>query len=101
MTNTSRNPRLLAIVASVVCVTASISALAPAASATTAMIPGGGGSATGTSHLARTILVSSGMPDWQVALMTTGAAMLGAAAAMFIGWTRTRRQSVLPAPRSN
>ena len=98
MRNTRRNPRLLAIVASVVCVTASISAaLAPAANAMIAPLAGGG-SAQGTSHLVRTILVNSGMPDWQVALITAGAATLGAAAAMLIGWTRTRRQSVLPAP---
>lgn len=96
MTNTRPNPRLLAIVASVACLTAFISALAPAASATTAPLHGGG-SATGTSHLIRTILVNSGMPDWQVALITTGAVIVGAAGAMLIGWTRTRRQSVLPA----
>jgi hypothetical protein len=97
MTNTRRNARLLAIVASVGCVTASIAALAPAASAMIAPLSGRAGSAPATRHLVRTILVSTGMPDWQVVLITTGAAILGAAVAMLIGWTRTRRQSVLPA----
>jgi hypothetical protein len=95
MTNTRHPQRLLPIVASVVCVTASIAALAPAASAMIAPLSGGGGPAP--SHVVRTILVSSGMPDWQVALITGGAALLGAAVAILIGWTRTRRQSVLPA----
>jgi hypothetical protein len=94
MTNTRRNARLLVIVAGVVCVTASITALASAASA---MIAPLSGVAPPTRHLARTIPVSPGMPDWQVALITTGAAILGAAVAMLIGWTRTRRLSVLSA----
>ena len=95
MTNTRRALRLLSIVASVVCVTASIAALAPAASAMIAPLSGGGGPAP--SQIVRTILVSTGMPDWQVALITAGAAVLGAAVAMLIGRTRTRRQSILPA----
>jgi hypothetical protein len=78
-----------------------LSAGAPAAFASTNMLPApvGGGPATGTppATVTHTVIVG-GMAGWQIAMIAVGAALLAAAAAVLLdrAW-QARRQALSPA----
>jgi len=77
-----------------------VSAGAPAAFASTNVLPapGGGGPATGTppATVGHTV-IAGGMAGWQIAVIAAGAALLAAAAAVLLDRARqAKRQALSP-----
>ena len=87
--NTSKLRLSLGVLIAVT-VAASI-AMAPAAYAMNVPAAGGEGTQPAAQQLARTVVVSTGLPTWQVAVIAIGSAILGVAATTLMLWTRTRR----------
>jgi len=75
---------------------AASAALAPAAYAVTEPAGEGGGAAPAAHHLIRTMVVSGGLPTWQVTVIAIGSALLGAATAILTLTRRTRRRPLSP-----
>jgi hypothetical protein len=70
------------------------SAAAASAATTTLTPPGGGGGGTGPAPVVQTVVVG-GMPGWQIALITIGAALVAAIAAVLVDRARSARQRLV------
>jgi len=94
---TTRLRRITAALATVTGGLLAWAAAVPPASAATTVIPDPGG-ASGTVPTTAPaapvqIIAAGGMPGWQVALIALAAALVGAAAAVFVDRTRASRRS--------
>ena len=96
MTRNHRIRRMGAALAVFACTLFGFGAWAPAAFASTTMLPdpGGGGPAPAAPAPVHTIVVG-GMPGWQIALIAAGAALLAAVVAVLLDRARTARRHLV------
>jgi hypothetical protein len=98
MNRNHRNRRVGVALAAFVCTLFSLGTWAPAAFASTTMLPdpGGGGPAPAQPTPVHTI-VMGGMPGWQIALIVTGTALVVAVVAVLLDRARRARRNALSA----
>ena len=85
--------RVLAALATLACAVLAATAAGPAAFAMTIVPgPGGGGTVPVPAGGVR-VLVSGGMPGWQITLIAAAAALVAATAAVFIDRARAARRT--------
>ena len=87
--NRIRRIRTVAVtVAGLACAWLGLAAFAPAAFAQTAMVPVPADATAGVpgpaAPITTRVIVTGGMPGWQIALIAIGAALFAAAAAVFV-----------------
>jgi hypothetical protein len=76
---------------------AMLASAAAASAATTTLVPPGGGGGTGPAPVVHTVVVG-GTPGWQIALITIGAALVAAIAAVLLDRARSARRRLVTSP---
>jgi hypothetical protein len=85
--------RLTAILAAITCALLTFAGAVPAAFASPIPVPGpgGAGDAPGGTAAVTRLIMTGGMPGWQITLIAAGAALVAAAAAVTVDRTLARR----------
>jgi hypothetical protein len=89
--------RLAAVLGVLTCALLSFAGAVPAAFASPIPVPGPGGAdgpVPGGAATATRLIMTGGMPGWQIALIAVGAALVAAAAAVTVDRTLGRRRPV-------